>query len=301
MRFAFELPTFRVDRPDEFVTGEAVAEIARGAQACGFQGLHVSDHPAPDARWLDHHGGHHALDPFVALSFAAAATTSLKLMTNIYVAAYRNPFLGAKSILSLDLLSGGRLIVGTGVGYLKPEFDALGVDYSRRGAIFDDALDVIVRSLSGDAVQAEGTTYRARGVRMRPSPISRPHPAIWIGGNSKAALRRAVERFQGWAPFDTMSVGLPPGAAAISAVSDIEAGMAWARTHSAKVGRTEPLDVCLSIDGLLESCASDDERQDLVGRLERAGVTWMAIRATGEDRKEVIDRMRAFSAVFIPQ
>jgi hypothetical protein len=57
----------------------------------------------------------------------------------------------------------------------------------------------------------------------------------------------------------------------------------------------------LSIDGLLESCASDDERQDLVGRLERAGVTWMAIRATGEDRKEVIDRMRAFSAVFIPQ
>lgn len=110
--FSLELPTQRVDRTDEFITASAIADIARLAEAAGYAAVHVTDHPAPDAKWLDH-GGHHALDPFVALSFAAAATTSLRLLTNVYIAGYRNPFLGAKSIHSLQVLSGGRLILGT--------------------------------------------------------------------------------------------------------------------------------------------------------------------------------------------
>ena len=131
LQFSFELPTLRVDSPAEFVTSEAIADIAHAAEAAGYGAVHVTDHPAPDTRWLDH-GGHHALDPFVALSFAAASTSSINLLTNIYVAAYRNPFLGAKLIQSLDVLSNGRLILGTGAGYLKPEFRALGVDFDSR-------------------------------------------------------------------------------------------------------------------------------------------------------------------------
>src|SRR4051794_18302813 len=97
LQFALELPTHRADQAAEFVTAEAIADITRTAAAAGFSSVFVTDHPAPDTRWLDG-GGHHALDPFVALSFAAAADRGIKLFTNIYVAAYRNPFLSAKSV-----------------------------------------------------------------------------------------------------------------------------------------------------------------------------------------------------------
>ncbi|WP_156663071.1 LLM class flavin-dependent oxidoreductase, partial [Mycobacterium sp. 1274761.0] len=156
--YSLELPTHRVDALSEFVTAAAISDIARAGETSGFAAVHVTDHPAPDAKWLDH-GGHHALDPFVALSFAAAATTDVKLLTNVYIAAYRNPFLSAKSIQSLDVLSGGRLILGTAAGYLKPEFKALGIDFDNRGALLDEALDVLTKALSGEDVAYEGTGY----------------------------------------------------------------------------------------------------------------------------------------------
>src|SRR5688572_12839022 len=119
MRFSLELPTQRVDHADEFVTSDAIADLTRAAADAGFSAVNVTDHPAPDARWLDA-GGHHALDPFVALAIAAAAHPGIRLQTNIYVAAYRNPFLGAKQVQSLQVLSGGRVILGVAAGYLKP-------------------------------------------------------------------------------------------------------------------------------------------------------------------------------------
>ena len=115
MKFSIALPTDHVSRPDEFVTGDAVMEIAAAIEAAGLDACFVTDHPAPDAKWLGA-GGHHALEPTVALSFAAAATTTLAVHTHIYVLAYRNPFLAAKAIASLDQLSGGRSIIGIGPG-----------------------------------------------------------------------------------------------------------------------------------------------------------------------------------------
>jgi alkanesulfonate monooxygenase SsuD/methylene tetrahydromethanopterin reductase-like flavin-dependent oxidoreductase (luciferase family) len=128
MRFTIGLPTDHVSHANEFVTGTSVMECAAAAEAAGFDDCFVTDHPAPDAKWLAG-GGHHALDPFVALSFAAAATTRLRVQTHILVLPYRNPLLTAKSVLSLDVLSGGRVILGVASGYLKPEFAALGVDH----------------------------------------------------------------------------------------------------------------------------------------------------------------------------
>src|ERR1044071_3063582 len=90
MRFTIGLPTDHVARADEFVTGEAVMECARVAEESGFDACFVTDHPAPDIKWLEG-GGHHALDPFVALSFAAAATTRLRVQTHILVLPYRHP------------------------------------------------------------------------------------------------------------------------------------------------------------------------------------------------------------------
>lgn len=294
--YSLELPTQRVEAVDEFVCADAIAEIARVAEAIGFGAVHVTDHPAPDAKWLDH-GGHHALDPFVALSFAAAATSDVKLLTNVYIAAYRNPFLGAKSIQSLSVLSGGRLILGTAAGYLKPEFRALGVDFDNRGALLDEALDVLDRVMTGEDTAFEGTSFNARGVRLRPLPAAAP--PVWVGGNSKPAVRRAVSRAQGWAPFNTFGYAAASRTAEISTIEELEAAIAWAKKYAAEVGRTEPLDICFSAGNLLDDSRSTDERHATIAKLEALGVTWLTIAPGGADRTELIDHARAFAEEFI--
>ncbi len=128
MKISLGLPTQRVDRPEEFGTGSAVAEMARAAETAGFDAVYVTEHPVPGTAWM-RTGGHHAFDPFVALAFAAAATERLRVQTHLCVLPYRNPFLTAKAAASLDALSGGRLILGVGTGYLEVEFEALGVDF----------------------------------------------------------------------------------------------------------------------------------------------------------------------------
>lgn len=294
--FSLELPTQRVDAVPEFVSAEAIAEIAGVAEACGFRAVHVTDHPAPDAKWLDH-GGHHALDPFVALSFAAAATTDIKLLTNVYIAAYRNPFLGAKSIQSLAILSGERLILGTAAGYLKPEFKSLGVDFDNRGALLDEALDVLGKVLTGEDIAYEGTSFAARGVRLYPVPAT--PPPIWVGGNSKPAVRRAITRAQGWAPFNTFGYAAASRTAEISTLDDLESAIAWATKYAAEIGRTEPLDICFSAGNLLDESRSTDERHATIARLEAMGVTWLTIAPEGGTRAEVIDHAHAFAEEFI--
>lgn len=293
--YSLELPTQRVENQSEFVSADAIADVARAAETSGYAAVHVTDHPAPDAKWLDH-GGHHALDPFVALSFAAAATSTIKLLTHVYIAAYRNPFLGAKTIQSLQVLSGGRLIVGAAAGYLKAEYRALGVDFDTRGALLDEALDVLGKVLSGDDVAYEGSSFSARGVRLRPVP---PAPPIWIGGNSKPAVRRAVERGQGWAPFNTFGYAKASRTAEISTLDEVESAIAWAKSYASQVGRTEPLDICFSAGNLLDDSRSVDERHATIERLSAAGVTWLPVVPAGEDRSEVIERAQTFAKEFI--
>lgn len=293
--FSLELPTQRVDRQDDFVSAEAITDIARAAESAGYGAVHVTDHPAPDAKWLDH-GGHHALDPFVALSFAAAATSAVKLLTNVYIAAYRNPFLGAKSIQSLQVLSGERLIIGTAAGYLRPEFRALGVDFDRRGALLDEALDVLDKVLAGDEVTYVGSSFAARGVRLR--PVTAP-PPIWIGGNSKPAVRRAISRGAGWAPFNTFGYATASRTAEISTVDDLESAITWASGYAADIGRTAPLDICFSAGSMLDDSRSTDERHSLIQRLTSAGVTWLPIAPAGEDRAEYIELAETFAKEFI--
>lgn len=294
--FSLELPTQRVEAVDEFITADAITDIARVAEQSGFAAVHVTDHPAPDTKWLDH-GGHHALDPFVALAFAAAATTDIKLLTNVYIAAYRNPFLGAKSIQSLATLSKGRLILGTAAGYLKPEFRALGVDFDSRGALLDEALDVLDKVLTGADVAYEGSSFTARGVRLRPLPAA--PPPVWVGGNSKPAVRRAVSRAQGWAPFNTFGYAAASRTAEISTIEELELAINWARRYADEVGRTAPLDICFSAGALLDDNRSVDERHATIARLAAAGVTWLTIAPTGADRNELIERSRAFAKEFI--
>src|ERR1700712_1886388 len=145
------------------VSGSGIAAVATAAEAAGFSGFGFTDHPAPSQRWLQS-GGHDALDPFVAMGFAAAHTTTLRLIPNIVVLPYRNPFVVAKSGATLDLLSGGRFTLAVGVGYLKREFAALGVDFEERAALFDEALDAIRAIWTSDDITFEGMQFSARGI-----------------------------------------------------------------------------------------------------------------------------------------
>ena len=182
MKLSLGLPTQRVDQSAEFVTGEAIAEISRAAEAAGFDAVYVTEHPIPEKRWMDT-GGHHALDPFVALSFAAAATTTLRVQTHLCVLPYRNPFLTAKAVASLYVLSAGRLILGVGAGYLEAEFEALGVDFAERNELTDEAILTMKAVWRGDPVDLEGRHFRARFGTSRSQPqLNDPTPRSGLVG-----------------------------------------------------------------------------------------------------------------------
>src|SRR5271156_4422720 len=118
MKFALELPIDHIQHGQEFVGQEAVVERARAAEDAGFDAVAVTEHPVPTARWLDG-GGHYAQDPFVMLSMCGAVTKRIRLLTYLMVVPYRNPFLAARAVSSLDAFTGGRITLGVGAGYLK--------------------------------------------------------------------------------------------------------------------------------------------------------------------------------------
>ncbi len=297
MHFSVQLPTDKVDRGAEFVSGEAIAEMARAAQSAGFDACFVTDHPIPDDRWL-RQGGHHALDPFVALAFAAAATQRLRLQTHVLVGGYRNPFLAAKAIASLDVLSGGRVIVGLAAGYLAPEFAALGANFEERNELADEALVVMKRVWSEAGVVHAGRDFRAAGNTALPRPLQQPHPPLWIGGNSRRAIRRAVELGDGWLPFPApQRMARFVGTAPMETEDDLRRGLDYAREHAASVGRTTPLDVCFSPFGLDMKSDGLPEPASLLAAAERLaplGVNWIVASLPCSSRSEFAERVDWF-------
>jgi probable F420-dependent oxidoreductase len=290
MRFSVGLPVDHVDHADEFVTGPAIAEMAAAAEAAGYDAVYVTDHPAADEQWLQG-GGHHALEPLVGLAFAAAATTTVKLQTHVYVAAYRNPFLAAKGVATLDALSGGRVLFGIAAGYLRPEFGALGVDFDERNELLDECIEVMRRVWTEDAVAVEGRHFKARAVTMRPRPASTPHPPIWIGGNSGRAMRRAVDLGQGWVPFPNPVVAArATKTPSITSIDELTERLDAMHRYAKEVGRTEPIDVCFA----------PFHRDDTAEEYEAAGVTWLCVQFDDvTTRAEWIDRVRAYAATHL--
>lgn len=274
MRFSVQLPTHRVEAGDEFVSATAIGEMARAAERAGFDACFVTDHPFPTDKWMAG-GGHHSLDPFVALAFAAAATETIRLQTHVLVLPYRSPFIVANAAATLDRASGGRLILGTAAGYLKGEFHALGADFEHRNEISDDALRAIRRAWTENGLEMSGRGFSVRGNTSRPLPVQEPGPPIWVGGNSRLAIRRAVELGDGWLPFpNERKHAAYRRTAVLETLEDLRHKLDFAREHAERVGRTEPLDVCFSP---FESRLKSEGLAGHVGELAALGVTWLAL------------------------
>jgi len=297
------LPVDRRGDPDLLSAG-GVARVAQAAEQAGFAAVFCTDHPAPDASWL-RTGGHPTLDPFATLAVAAAATTDLRVHTNLVVLGYRNPLLTAKAVATLDVLSNGRAVVGVGVGYLDAEFAALGVDPRQRGPLADEALAVMVEAWKAEPLDWDGRNFTARNTVVEPAPIQRPHPPLWIGGNSEAAMRRAVHYGAGWAPMPS-----PAGSEALlgtPAMPDLTAlarGMERLGELSAAAGRPAPPELVAippALSGFTGTHWEPQRAIDDLSALHGLGARAVVVNLPGASVEEFVEEVAAFaSAVLDP-
>jgi probable F420-dependent oxidoreductase len=304
MKFTVTHPMHSHPYNPELVTGSGIATVAAAAEAAGFHGFGFTDHPAPTQRWLES-GGHDAVDPFVAMGFAAAHTTTLRLIPNVVVLPYRNPFVVAKSGATLDLLSEGRFTLAVGVGYLKREFAALGVDFDERAQVFEEALEVIRGIWTTDDFSYEGLHFTAKGITAHPRPVSKPHPPIWIGGNTAAARKRVTKYGDGWCPFPAPAVLAQTARTAAMDVDSLAAGVEDLRRRFDVAGRDfSNIDVTFTnADGgsLGDDAFNADAYLSGLEKLAAVGVTWVQVGLPGDSLAHALETIERFGKTVIAQ
>jgi probable F420-dependent oxidoreductase len=192
VRFGIHLP-----QAGRAATPEAIQAAARQAEELGFADVWVSDHLAVP-RTAEYPPSAYIVEPLITLTWAAAATRSIGLGTTVLILPLRPPVLLAKMVAAIDLMSGGRVILGGAVGWLKEEFDALGVPFESRGARTDEAIDILRRCWREDPVDLAAPASGVRMVDMRTKPQPTRAIPIWVGGHSEPAVRRAVRLGDGW-------------------------------------------------------------------------------------------------------
>jgi len=216
MRYGFYLPT-----RGPTATRDGILALAREGERLDLHSAMVADHivfpvESQSAYPYTLDGKHpsigDALDAFSILGLVAGATERLRLVTSVLVLPYRNPVLTAKMAASLDVLSGGRLTLGVGAGWLKEEFEALhSPAFEARGAVTDEWIAIFKQLWSCSPASFDGRFYRYSEIRCEPFPVQRPHPPIWVGGHSRVALRRTAQHGDGWHPVGAVAASpLPP-------------------------------------------------------------------------------------------
>lgn len=297
MKVSMYLPVDKAEAGADLQSLEALQIMVAALERHGYDACFVTDHPFPGEKWLSK-GGHHTLDPFVALTAVATCSRALLLHTNILVLPYRNPFLAAKAVASLDVLSAGRLIVGVGSGYMQDEFAALGADLANRGRIMEEAIAAMRAAWSGEAVTFEGEFFRAPGNRALPVPRRRQGPPLWIGGNSLAAMRRAATLADGWSPFPAQEkFSSYVGTAAIGDVAELRRRIERVHELRAELGRTGDFDICMApFDAHLHTPqrAAPQQLIDQLAEMKEAGVTWLALSLPCASRSEYLNNIAWF-------
>lgn len=300
VRFTLEYPSDVPTASSEFREPMVMRAIAGQAQALGFDAIALADHPAPSAKWR-RNGGHNTFEPAVALAFFAAATTTIRLMTHLYVLPFRNPYLAAKTLTSLDIVSGGRVIAGVGAGYLRSEFAALGVDFDSRVGLFDESLTALRRIWTHPEEPISGSNFAAIGQVNLDVPVQKPHPPLWIGGNSVATLRRVVEHGSGWsAVVAPASMASAVRTATIEGVEDFSRAVDRLREMLTASGR-DPNDVHIQVAA--PSVDFDDTTavsglEEYVLAMTRAGATRILAHADASSASAAERYLERFAAHF---
>ena len=260
MEFGFYLPN-----SGEGAQPDALASIARLGDRLGFYCMVAPDHILMP-RQVDsvypysvtgsilaggNSGAGEWPEQITTLAYLAGVTENIRLVTSVMIVPYRNPLLCAKMLATLDMLSKGRLIVGAGVGWMEEEFELLDAPpFAERGAATDEYLRAFIELWTADNPSFEGKYVRFSDIIFLPKPAQTPHPPIWIGGQSQAALRRAARLGNAWHP-----VGAIP--AAPLEPEELAENLAYLHRHAQRAGRN-PAEIQISMKAPLYDAASDE-------------------------------------------
>lgn len=312
MQFGFNLPNDGV-----FTDPATMARIAREGEALGYNYLTLTDHvvlPDTAAPGYPYSESGEFLsgtpsvrhEQLTALAWIAAKTERIRLVTAVLVVPHRPAVLAAKMLATIDVLSGGRLTVGVGAGWLEPEFDALGTPpFYKRGAVTDEFLRAFRALWTERRPRFEGTYASFADIVMEPKPAQQPYPPIWVGGESPPALRRAAKLGNAWYPIGTNR------AHPYDSLARLTAGIERLRKLTAEAGRDPAaMGVVYRVKRLGESVparASDGERRlfsgsdaDMLGdlrALRAAGVTGLDVDIERADADASIAELRRLRAL----
>jgi probable F420-dependent oxidoreductase len=262
---------------------DEIARVAVEAERLGYNHLTCSEHVALPTEVVDTRGATY-WDPLPLFGYVAARTTTLRLATHVLVLGYHHPLAIAKRYGTLDRVSGGRLILGVGVGSLREEFELLGAEFEGRGDRADDAIRALRASLSQIEPVYRGEHYAYDGLVVDPCAVQ-PRVPIWVGGRTARSLRRAVELADGWAPF-----GL--------ARADLAAMIARAHATEAWVARAEaaeapPFEIVLQNEHPFDPGAEPDLARDAAARLADAGATTLNVRVVHHSLAHYLEQLAA--------
>lgn len=296
MKFAVQYPIFSSGYAPAIVDVDGARRVIEAVEMAGFDGIAFTDHPAPSRKWLEN-GGHETFDPLSALCYAAALTTRVRLLTYLLVLPYRNPFIAAKQVATLDVLSGGRATVAVGTGYLRSEFSALGVEFDDRNVLFDEAVEVLKGVWSGDDFTYEGRRFTASGQCVHPRPLQLPHPPLWVGGNSQLSRRRAATWGQGWAPLlGGEQIARTTRTSALAGPAQLKEAVRELRALTEAAGRDpDALDVAVQTmqsDRLpLGDPTADSAWRERIEQMRDAGVTWLVVEPPNASLNQTLDTL----------
>ncbi len=267
--------------PDE------LRQIAQAADRLGYHHLTCSEHVGIPRDVAAIRGGRY-YDPAATLGFIAAVTQRVRLLTHVLVLPYHHPLAVAKRYGTLDCLSGGRVILGVGVGSLKEEFELLGADFAGRGALYEDALRALRAALGRREPEYHGAHCDFAGFIIDPCAVQARMP-IWIGGRSVRSLRRALEFGDGWDPFGFSA-------------AQLEDLLARARDWPQWRQRAEPFDIVLSPEPALalDDAAEVEQARELVARFQRMGATALNLRFRHRSLAHYLELLERFAREVMP-
>jgi probable F420-dependent oxidoreductase len=282
-----------------------IEAVARRADELGFDSVWCNDHLAipkageragTEPAYATGYGEQrrqHIYEPLITLAYLAAVTSRVRLGTSVYLLPLRNPLVAAKQVASLDQLSGGRLVLGVGVGWLEGEFAALGVPFRERGSRTDEAIAVLKALCGQERAEFRGRYHSFTEVEFHPKPIQRPHPPLWIGGRSVAAIRRAARLGDGWHPSHLTAHELRQGIAELHAECD-------------RAGRSPDEVTVATRRKLLLTAAPPQAERDRVltgsasaiaatmAELEQVGVAHLLVELPGSSEVELLENLEWF-------